>query len=266
MKQNWFSSFHAQMVSSFCFTHQHAKSLQLCPTQWPHELYVACQAPLSMGFSRQEYWSGLPFSSPRNLPDPGIKPMSHVPALTGGFFNSSAIWKAPHTAVVVLNGAGRSGAWREEILLLSLCWGCWYHTIIEPCLNTAPVAQRAIHTHSIKTTTRWAKLFTEGKKILGWLISSFGLFCKMVQKTRRTFLVNPVLPQTFKLGTHQPRLYPGYDDSSFPWVQHYLLKPQVHFCSLFFPSQVSRSTWIWNYMRWKSMVFWELNSFHHPCR
>ena len=40
---------------------------------------VACQAPLSMGFSRQEYWSGLPFPSPGDLPDPGIKPGS--PAL-----------------------------------------------------------------------------------------------------------------------------------------------------------------------------------------
>ena len=40
---------------------------------------VACQAPLSMGFSRQEYWSGLPFPSPEDLPDPGIEPRS--PAL-----------------------------------------------------------------------------------------------------------------------------------------------------------------------------------------
>ena len=40
---------------------------------------VAYQAPLSMGFSRQEYWSGLPFPSPRNLPNPGIEPRS--PAL-----------------------------------------------------------------------------------------------------------------------------------------------------------------------------------------
>ena len=39
----------------------------------------ACQAPLSMGFSRQEYWSGLPFPSPGDLPDPGTKPRS--PAL-----------------------------------------------------------------------------------------------------------------------------------------------------------------------------------------
>ena len=39
---------------------------------------VAHQAPLSMGFSRQEYWSGLPFSSPEDLPDPGIEPESWV--------------------------------------------------------------------------------------------------------------------------------------------------------------------------------------------
>ena len=42
---------------------------------------VACQAPLSMEFSRQEDWSGLPFPPPGDLPDPGIKPMS--PALAG---------------------------------------------------------------------------------------------------------------------------------------------------------------------------------------
>ena len=37
---------------------------------------VACQAPLSMGFPRQECWSGLPFPSPGDLPDPGIEPVS----------------------------------------------------------------------------------------------------------------------------------------------------------------------------------------------
>ena len=47
---------------------------------------VACQAPLSMGFFRQKYWSGLPFSSPGDLPDPGIKPAS--PTLAGGFFTT----------------------------------------------------------------------------------------------------------------------------------------------------------------------------------
>ena len=61
---------------------------KLCPvftTQWT----VACQAPLSMGFPRQEYWIGLPFPSARNLPNPGIEPMS--PALVGRFFIAKSI-------------------------------------------------------------------------------------------------------------------------------------------------------------------------------
>ena len=45
---------------------------------------VAHQAPLSMGFSRQEYWSGLPFPSPGDLPDPGIKCVSCIGRLTAG--------------------------------------------------------------------------------------------------------------------------------------------------------------------------------------
>ena len=50
---------------------------------------VAHQAPLSMGFSRQEYWSGLPFPPPRDLPNPGIESMFPVsPALAGGFFTT----------------------------------------------------------------------------------------------------------------------------------------------------------------------------------
>ena len=47
-----------------------------------------------MGFSKQEYWSGLPFPSPGDLPNPGLKPeslMSH--ALAGGFFTASATWE-----------------------------------------------------------------------------------------------------------------------------------------------------------------------------
>ena len=50
---------------------------------------VAHQAPLSMGFSRQEYWSGLPCPSPENLPDPGMDP-----SIAGGFFTSWATKEA----------------------------------------------------------------------------------------------------------------------------------------------------------------------------
>ena len=52
----------------------------------PYGLYVACQAHLSMGFSRQEFWSGVPSPSPEDLPDPRMEPGS--PALVGGFFTT----------------------------------------------------------------------------------------------------------------------------------------------------------------------------------
>ena len=54
-----------------------------CPTFLPTPQTVASQAPLSMGFLRQEYWSRSPFPSPKDLPDPGIKP-----ALAGRFFTA----------------------------------------------------------------------------------------------------------------------------------------------------------------------------------
>ena len=66
------------------------KSLQSCPDLCD-PLDVAHQAPLSMGFSRQEYWSGSPCPPPVDLSDPGIKPASlKSPALAGNFFTTSA--------------------------------------------------------------------------------------------------------------------------------------------------------------------------------
>ena len=61
--------------------------VRLFATPWT----VAHQAPQSMGFSRQEYWSGLPFPSPGDLPDPRIEPMS--PALAGRFFTTETVGK-----------------------------------------------------------------------------------------------------------------------------------------------------------------------------
>ena len=61
----------------------------------PYGLYKSCQAPLSMGFSRQEYWSCLPCHPPGDLPDSGIKPESLTsPALAGRFFITSTTWEA----------------------------------------------------------------------------------------------------------------------------------------------------------------------------
>ena len=61
----------------------------------PRELYVAHQAPLSLEFPRQEYWSGLPFPPPGDRPNPGIEPVSLTsPALAGGFFTTVPLGKA----------------------------------------------------------------------------------------------------------------------------------------------------------------------------
>ena len=55
---------------------------------------VARQAPLPIGFSRQEYWSGWPFPPPGDLPNPGIKPTSLMsPVWAGGFFTTSTTWE-----------------------------------------------------------------------------------------------------------------------------------------------------------------------------
>ena len=65
--------------------------VRLFATPWT----VAYQAPPSMGFSRQEYWSGVPFPAPGDLPNPGIEPTSLAsPALARGFFTTDATWEA----------------------------------------------------------------------------------------------------------------------------------------------------------------------------
>ena len=70
--------------------------------------YIAHQAPLSMGFPRQEYWSGLSFPSPRDLSNPGIKPES--PALAGGFFTTEPPRKPPNFQIMEHN------KWTTEIM------------------------------------------------------------------------------------------------------------------------------------------------------
>ena len=61
------------------------KSCPTLATPWT----VAHQAPLSMGFPRQEYWGGLPFPSPGDLPDPGIEPIS--PASQAGYLSTEPL-------------------------------------------------------------------------------------------------------------------------------------------------------------------------------
>ena len=71
-----------------------AKMIQLCPTLWT----AACQAPLSMGFSRQKYWNGLPCPPPGDLPNSKTEPESLMPpALAGRFFTTSTTSETPYS-------------------------------------------------------------------------------------------------------------------------------------------------------------------------
>ena len=87
----------ARFQASNAFYHacvlSHFSRVQFFATLWT----IARQTPLSMGFSRQEYWSGLPHPPPRDLPGPGTEPVLLTsPALTGGFFTTSVAWGAQH--------------------------------------------------------------------------------------------------------------------------------------------------------------------------
>ena len=83
--------------------------VHLFATPWT----VARQAPLSMGFSREEYWSGLPCPPPGDLPDPGIEPKSLMsPPLAGGFLTTSATWEAQRENKV-------------KVLVVQLCPTLW---------------------------------------------------------------------------------------------------------------------------------------------
>ena len=72
---------------------------------------VTLQTPLSMEFSRQEYWSGLPFPPPGDLPDPGTGPMSPVsPALAGGLFTPEPPGKPDSDIMVCYEGSSGFGS------------------------------------------------------------------------------------------------------------------------------------------------------------
>ena len=89
-------------IVPLCIMLSHFSRVQLSVTPWT----IARQAPLSMGFSRQEHWSGLPYPPPGYIPNPGVKPVSLMsPALTDGFFTMSTTWETQeaHSSTIYYN-------------------------------------------------------------------------------------------------------------------------------------------------------------------
>ena len=115
------------------------RSVRLFATLWT----VARQAPLFMGFSRQEYWSGLPFPPPGDFPDPwkmGMGPVSLTsPALAGEFFTTSATWE-PHRGLGAsawqLSGKGSTCHHRRH------GFDSWSGKIPHAAVEPKPVHQR----------------------------------------------------------------------------------------------------------------------------
>ena len=110
--------------SFYIFYKRMGRQLGGCMLSWLSVILwtVARQAPLSMGFPRQEYWSGLPFTFPGDLPDPGGEPVSPAsPALTGGSLPwshlGSPAWRLA-TSVISLQ-MWWSGPWRVRGCLLN---------------------------------------------------------------------------------------------------------------------------------------------------
>ena len=137
------------MRAVLCYA-QSLSHVQLFATPWT----VAFQATLSMGFSRQEYWSGLPFPSPRDLPNPGVEPIAgRSPALQADSLPAERPGKPHFIYINILNGILNFRLKKISCLLHTVCsmgigWK-WSHRIRErevngPWTPTSPFADSAI--------------------------------------------------------------------------------------------------------------------------
>ena len=116
----------------------HFSCIWLFATLWT----IAWQPLLSMGFSRQDYSSGLPCPPPGDLPNPGMKPVSLMsPALAGGFFTTSTTWKLKCPII-------REEAKLQSDAIFSIYWKSWNKLIKKWAEN--------LNRHLSKKTYRWS--------------------------------------------------------------------------------------------------------------
>ena len=123
---------------------------------------VACQAPLSTGSSRQEYWSVLPCPSPRDLPNPGIERVSLMfLALTGGFFTTDITWEAysigsTNSLIFTLYGMARQSI-ISSVLCINL-YNAWSKKEVWLLDNSSNVSTTALKGTPLWLSHNWPDL------------------------------------------------------------------------------------------------------------
>ena len=146
--------------------------VQIFVTPWT----VAYQAPLSMGFSRQEYWSGVPFPSSRDLPNPGIKPRS--PALQTDTVPSEPLRKPP-----LIKGNCKPGSSWREVSWIEDFYSISCHPHIHPLITIrSELGLRLSHNNTVFEA--WVPHF-----IQNWVIkiSQLSLLVSWAERGLRTY-------------------------------------------------------------------------------
>ena len=114
---------------------------------------VAHQAPLSIGFSRQEYWYGLPFPSPGDLPDPWIESVSLTfPELAGGFFTTKSPGKPLNNSTSNLNPKSRdlsSFSWTTSTVFWAVQIFNGFHPFTGPITDRETILKYKVDSHSL---------------------------------------------------------------------------------------------------------------------
>ena len=167
----------------------HFSRVQLCATPWT----VACQAPLSIGFSRQEYWSGLPCPPPRDLPNPGIEPVTLTSsALAGVFFTILAghiDWDPVHpcnllcSSILSLSGCSKGSSFPRRDTSVALQVLCFQLNFLFPFIFNRLVPRHPSRiwldrspwgSHWLATLHKWPHLpLGPGQSVLSTAVPPF---------------------------------------------------------------------------------------------
>ena len=164
---------------------------------------VACQAPLSIGFSRQESWSGLPFPPPGDLLNPGIEPMSPAsPAWADCFFTATLCW-----VYILLSATMVSEKWLQYIHVCIVC-----------------IVQCTVYPHERVTGRKVRGLQTEE---IACKCQTFFISLLSGRRKQTTVIFFPLLYTNLKRGLSENSVLPN---NSWFHLNLTFLKPRANQC------------------------------------